>query len=89
MFKEAGQEWEAYSNPFFRFLASVFSRLAGDNYRMIRGELPGHELTSTTAFTSALKLIKSDLKSLDTHLFENAIEDFFYNPDPEYAEWRT
>lgn len=85
LFKEAGQEWKAYSEPLFKFLASIFSRLAGENYRMIRGELHGHELTSTEAFKSALKSIRRDLKSLDTQLFENAIENFFRSPDPEYA----
>lgn len=85
LFKETGQEWKAYSEPFFKFLASIFSRLAGENYRMIRGELPSYELTSTVAFKSALKSVKKDLKSLDTQLFENAIENFFRSPDPEYA----
>lgn len=85
LFKEAGQGWEAYVDPFFKFLTLVFSRLAGDNYRMIRGELSYSELTASVAFNLALKSIKNSFKSLDIHLFESAAEDFFRSPDPEYA----
>jgi len=85
LFREAGAGWSAYSEPFFKFLCLVFSRLAGDNYRMVRNELPSHELASTHAYTSALKAVRSDLKNLDTDLFDKSAEKFFRHTDPDYA----
>lgn len=85
LFEDAEKGWEAYVEPFFKFLSSVFYQLAGENYRMIRGELSQSELTASPAFSSALKFVKHDLKSLDLHLFENATEAFFRDPDPDYA----
>lgn len=85
LFADAEKGWEAYAEPFFRFLSSVFSRLAGENYRMIRGELSHSELKASPAFVSALDSMKRDLRSLDRRLFESAAETFFRDPDPDYA----
>jgi len=85
LFSDSEKGWEAYVEPFFKFLTLVFLRLAGENYRMVHGDLSYRELAASAAFSSALNSVKHDLKSLDFHLFTDAAEEFFRNPDPEYA----
>lgn len=85
LFADAETRWAEYAEPFFRFLSSVFSRLAGENYRMIRGEVSHSEVMASSAFVSALDSVKGDLRSLDRRLFESAAEAFFRDPDPDYA----
>lgn len=85
LFQDAENGWEAYVEPFFKFLSSVFSQLAGENYRIITGDLKHSELKASPAFSSALNFVKHDLKSLDKRVFENAAETFFRDPDPDYA----
>ena len=39
LFGESKAGWSAYAEPFLKFLSIVFSRLADENARMIRGEM--------------------------------------------------
>lgn len=85
LFKDSKIGWNAYVEPFLKFLSFVFARLAEENIRMIRGDIAPSQLIASPAFSSALNSIKRSLKSLDTELFESAAISFFRDPDPDYA----
>jgi predicted nucleic acid-binding protein len=85
LFKYSKIGWKAYLEPFLKFLSFVFSKLAEENIRMIRGDMPPGQVIKSPAFSSALNSIKPSLKSLDVELFESAAISFFRDPDPDYA----
>lgn len=85
LFKDAQEGWEAFAEPLVQFLSLVFSRLAGENYRMIHGEYDHVNIKKMTVFSIALDTIKKKYRTLNLTTFEQAAETFFRDPDPDFA----
>jgi len=84
LFKNAKEGASAFRAPFLKVLCIIFSQLAEEYVRVIKGDIKGDEFLSFPFVSSALKKVKKEFDSIDGSLFESAALSFFRDSDPEY-----
>lgn len=84
LFKNAKEGFSVYNSPFFNFLCTIFSKLADEYVRVIKGDIKGDEFLSRPFVSSAFEQVEKDFKSIDHPLFRKAVVSFFQDRDPEY-----
>jgi len=84
LFKNVKEGAYAFRDPFLRLLYIIFSQLAEEYVRVIKGDIKGDEFLSFPFVSSALKKVKKEFDSIDGFLFESATLSFFRDSDPEY-----
>lgn len=86
LFKNAKEGVSAFRAPFLKLLCILFSQLAEEYVRVIKGDIKGDEFLSFPFVSSALKKVKKEFDSIDGSLFESAALSFFRDSDPEYDD---
>ena len=84
LFKNAKEGASAFRAPFLKVLCIIFSQLAEEYVRVIKGDIKGDEFLSFPFVSSTLKEVKKEFDSIDGSLFESAALSFFRDSDPEY-----
>ncbi|HEX74533.1 MAG TPA: hypothetical protein G4N93_05220 [Dehalococcoidia bacterium] len=84
LFKNAKEGASAFRAPFLKLLCIIFSQLAEEYVRVIKGDIKADEFLSFPFVSSALKEVKKEFVSIDGSLFESATLSFFRDSDPEY-----
>ena len=84
LFKNAKEGTPAFRAPFLKLLCILFSQLAEEYVRVIKGDIKGDEFLSFPFVSSALTEVKKEFASIDGSLLESAALSFFRDSDPEY-----
>jgi len=85
LFKNTTLDKDKYSQPFFKSLCILFSRLGDENISLITGELD-YEKFNKGIFYETLKDIEKEFPWVDINGFKNILITFFYDTDRQYDD---
>lgn len=85
LFKNTSLDKDKYSQPFFKSLCIIFSRLGEENIALITGELD-YEKFNRGIFYETLKDIEKEFPWIDINGFKNILITFFYDTDRQYDD---